>query len=900
LYNLAEHPRITSTNNTVSDAQTGCFKSESHVIDYSFGSWIKRRRKALDLTQRELADRVGCSVSAIFKIESDDRRPSRQIAELLAEHLQIPAEKRQQFLKIARQEKNIDTLGQVPIPQESLPLPALHPGSAHFEKPARIVPQLPQPLTSLVGREHELDLILQQLREPHCRVLTLTGLGGVGKTRLAIEAAHHLQEAFTGGVFFAPLAGVRDPEFFLPALADALGFSLSGPGDPGIQLLHFLQDRQVLLVLDNFEHLLSCIDPLTGILQGAPDVKFLVTSREPLNVQAEWALEVQGLPVPAGEPEADLQSSSAAQLFVQRARQANLGFELAPEDHPAVLEICRLVEGLPLGIELAAAWVRVLSCQQIAEELERNLDFLKASTRDLPQRQRSLRAALDYSWDLLTPSERDIFRRLSVFRGGFTRQAAREVAWADLEEIAALLNKSLLKRAGEERYDLHELVRQYAASRLDSDPQELERTQERFRRFYADRMEQWMGSLRGPGQVGILREISAEIDNLRQAWSWMVSRMELANLLKSVHCLWHFHEIRGRYQEAETLFGGAVAEFNSHIAMDTLEGTESQLVHGILLAHQGYFCTQLGRYEQARDRLQKSLDLLRSSGDRTALAIVLTHFAYLEYRLGEWQLARRSAMESLDFFRALDHPVGIAYGLIMLSYIHQAQAEYEQAYALSSESLSICRDRLGDPHGTADSLITLSSAAKGMGDFVQAGRWAQEGLEICQATRDRWGTGQTLWQLAMIRFELGQAREAVDLLRQSIFQFREAGDRPLMAEALVDLGLVLRASGSPIEARTVFEEAFRVALETQTSGTVLKALLEIAVIEMEQGETEKALERVTWILKNADSQKEIKEHAGRLQVEWRDLLPPGQFEAVQARAKEKTIADFTSEVQVVG
>jgi len=696
------------------------------MIDYSFGSWIKRRRKALDLSQQELADRVGCSLSAIFKIESDDRRPSQQIAVLLAEHLQIPPEQRALFLRVARREKMVESLEPLPIPLEPLEQPSPAPPNL----------KLSRPLTPLVGREHEVNLVVQQLYEPNCRMLTLTGLGGVGKTRLALEAASQLQEAFAGGVFFVPLSGISDPGFILPAISNTLGLLFSGADDLSVQLLNYLREKEILLVLDNFEHLLQGGDVLIGILQEAQRVKFLVTSREPLNLQAEWIFEVQGLPVPAYDAENALQTGSAALLFVQRARQARFNFELTPEENPAVLRICQLVEGLPLGIELAAAWVRALTCRQISVEIERNLDFLRATARDLPERHRSLRAVLDHSWDLLSDLEKEIFRRLSVFRGGFRQEAAQEVAGACLEEIVSLLNKSMVKRVGEERYDLHELVRQYAAARLQSDPQELEQTRERFIHYYAGLLDDWQKTLRSPRQLEILAEMSAEMDNVRQAWGWMVARRQFTDIHKSLHCLWHFYEIRGRFQEAETLFGQAVEALQLTAGADHLPDRESQAVLGILLVQHGYFNTALGRHERASALMQRGLALLRSTTERVALADALMLLAYLQYRRGELQQASQSALESLDLNRTLDIPLGIAYCLIILSYVHLAQGEYEQAYTLSYESMAICRDHLGDPHGTVDSLITLSTAAKQLGKHDRAERWAQEALEISQATND--------------------------------------------------------------------------------------------------------------------------------------------------------------------
>ena len=844
-------------------------------MDYSFGSWIKRRRKALDLSQQDLARRVGCSVSAVFKIEADLRRPSRQIAELLAEHLDIPVEQRPLFLKVARREKMVENLEGLPVPLEPLAAP---PDS-----------NLPLALTPLVGREHELELVLQQLHEPHCRLLTLTGLGGVGKTRLALEASQQLREAFSDGVYFVSLAGISAPEFILPAIADALRFAFSGSGSQKVQLLNYLREKDVLLVLDNLEHLLAGVGLLAEILQQSRRVKFLVTSREQLHLQAEWSIEVQGLPVPHGAQENNLESSSAALLFLQRARQARLGFELAAEERPAVMRICQLVDGLPLGIELAAAWVRALSCQEIAREIENSLDFLKASARDIPERHRSLRAALDHSWNLLSSGEQAVFQRLSVFRGGFRREAAQEVAGASLEALTSLLDKSLLKRLGGERYELHELVRQYAAAQLQSEPPEQAQAQDRHSGYYAAQLERWEGEIRSPRQLDILAEMGAEMDNVRLAWSWMVARRQWTNIQKSLGSLWHFHEIGGRLQEGAALFGQAAAALQTADEAGTEREAGHSVVLGQVLAKQAYFCAHLGRYEQAGALLQQSLALLRSGTDGTALADTLAYLGYMQYRLGEFQKATQHTHESLALNRALANQVGIVSCLVILSFICLAQGMYEQAYELSSESLAICRDILGDPHGTADSLITLSAAASHLGNYDQAKRWAQESLQISRTVNDRCGIALALRQLGLISLDLGETVRAEALIRQSVSQARTIGDRTLMARALVDLGVVARAAGAHSESKAYFLEALRTSLDTQTIVIAVHALVEIAAIRMEEGAAETALELLAYSLQHPATNREVRERAERLRTELVAQLTPQQIEAVQARAQASTL-----------
>jgi transcriptional regulator with XRE-family HTH domain len=359
----------------------------------SFGWWLKQRRKTFDLTQADLARCVGCAVVTIQKIEADERRPSRQMAELLAGCLHIPPADQPTFLKVARAELRLERLAEV-VPAALPPLPPeAEPRSSTSVPPL----DLPAPPTPLVGREHELAAIVRLLQETSCRLLTLVGPGGIGKTRLAIEAATHQQAAFAEGVYFVSLAPVSAVEFIIPTIASALAFTFYGPTEPQTQLLNYLRQKRVLLVLDNFEHLLAFpqgTDLLAELLRHAPALKLLTTSRERLNLQGEWVLEIQGLPVPPNDQGSDLEAYSAALLFVQSAQRARVGFVLLPEERPAVARICRLMEGMPLGIELAASWVRSLSCQEIAQESERSLDFLAVSMRDAPARHRSMRAGV--------------------------------------------------------------------------------------------------------------------------------------------------------------------------------------------------------------------------------------------------------------------------------------------------------------------------------------------------------------------------------------------------------------------------------------------------------------------------------------------------------------------------
>ena len=437
-----------------------------------FHEWIKCCRQELDLTQAELAKRVSCTVYTIRKIESGERRPSKQLAGLLAKHLGIPTEDQTTFIRVARGELNLERL-RSPSPVRTL-------GSNIDSTPSSSWMHLPCQPNPLIGREAELLALGKLLADERCRLLTITGLGGVGKTRLAIAAASQHQRLFPEGVYYVSLASLNSPEFIVPAIAEVLGLTFSGAADLQEQLINHLavHARQaLLLVLDNLEHLLFQSSEqdgkdetawlLTNLLQRLPTVKILATSRERSNLQGEWIFQLQGLPVPPSNQVNRLEDYSALALFLQRARQMKVDFEVLPDERPWLVSICQMVEGAPLAIELAAAWVGMLSMEEIAKEIISNLDFLTSSMRNVPERHRSLRAVFAHSWKLLSDEEKQVLCRLAVFQGGFLRQAAEEIAGASLPILMSLLSKSLLMRRENGRYDLHALIRQCALEKLN-------------------------------------------------------------------------------------------------------------------------------------------------------------------------------------------------------------------------------------------------------------------------------------------------------------------------------------------------------------------------------------------------------------------------------------------------
>jgi tetratricopeptide (TPR) repeat protein len=527
--------------------------------------------------------------------------------------------------------------------------------------------------------------------------------------------------------------------------------------------------------------------------------------------------------------------------------------------------------------------------------------------RDIPERHRSLRAALDHSWNLLTAQEKAVLRRLSVFRGGFRREAVQKVAGARLEDIASLLDKSLLKRTGEERYDLHELVRQYAAAHLEAEAQEFHQTHDLHSSFYALLLQQWEGQIRSPSQMEVLAEMDTEMDNVWLAWRWMGKHQQTENIQKALNCLWRFYTIRTRLREGAWIFGEAAAALKPVQETGEPQEAERSVVLAQLLARQGYFFLGLDRREEGRQLLQESLALVHASIDQARLAETLGVLGFMKYRLGEFVQARQFSKESLDLNRAQGNQFGIMFCLVTLAYISLEQEAFEEAYAFSKESLAICRDILGDPHGTAVSLTVLSLAANRLGRYAEAKQCAEESLEIARMVKDIWGIGIILRQLGLIHQELGETGRAMVLIQRSISQFREVGDRMLMSMALIDMGAATRVSGDYAESKGYFLEALQTAVETKNGDVVLHALTELAATEMEAGAEERALALViqcqqhlstNWERSDQDeSESQLKlgrwgqqrhPRLEQLRAELEAQLTPQQVAAVEEMARVRT------------
>jgi predicted ATPase/DNA-binding SARP family transcriptional activator/uncharacterized protein HemY len=754
--------------------------------------------------------------------------------------------------------------------------------------PAAPLQNLPVSLTPFIGREQELADLARLIGDPECRCITLVGPGGIGKTRLAVQTANQHRNEFAQGIAFILLASVGSIDAVIPAIANAIDLAFYGPIDPKVQLLNYLREKQMLLVLDNVEHLLvegslsrTIADLLIEMLRQAAQVKLLVTSREALNLQEEWLFEVQGLSFPREEETSELDKYSAVALFVQRARRALPGFELNTKDKAGVVRLCQLVEGMPLAIELAATWVRILSPPEIAAEVEHNLDFLNAQMRDLSERHRSMRAVFDHSWQMLSTEEKRVLGRLSAFRGGFQRQAAEQVAGASLPVLSSLVIRSLLRRTAAGRYDLHELIRQYAASKLAEDPRELYAVQERHSVYYLDLLEEKGAKLQSNRQKEAVAELSGEMDNIRVAWDWSIADQKLIPLYQVSAKLMHLFEVRNWFKEGEVTFQKTASALQA-----TVSGTGTDALHQValyaMLAHYGFFLLRLGRGAEAYAVLSPSAAFLRTSDEPFATIYSLYYLGIDCWILGRFSEAKESLQESRKLARECGERWHEAMDTEFLGMVAIEQGEYEQARQYLREALAMLR-QLGDPSMTAHAISYLGHTVQLLSEYGEAEKLLRESLELSREHGYRAATGLALDGLGQVAYAQERYEDARAFFSESAELFREMGDTHRLSRTLNHQGFNSLALRQEAGAQNAFNAALRMAYQGSWMPTALQALIGLAALETSQKASQGTLELALYILQHPSSSQEAKNLAAHLRAELESRLTQEEIEAARER-----------------
>lgn len=855
----------------------------------TFGEWLRQQRSQRHLTREQLADRIGCSVALLRKIEDNERRPSTQIAELLANCLNISPAERATFVSVARGELGIDRL------------PSAMSASANATvsltaTPPRInLPVLPTPL---IGRQREVAELSRLLSDGQCRLLTLVGPGGIGKTRLAIETAAHTQDCFADGVYFVSFTSVNTMRLIVPMIADAIGFAFqsASAADPRTQLFDYLQAKQVLLLLDNLEQLLAepGIELLAELLAHTPQVKVLATSREALGLHDEWVFEVQGLPIPESSATVEGAQNTSVELFLQCARRAHVRFHATAADYPAIVRICQLVEGMPLAIELAAVWVRTLTCDAIAQEIECDLDFLRGTARDLPARHRSLRAVFDHSWQLLSEEEQSVLRRLSVFRGGFRREAVEAVASATLTTLATLVTKSFIRRSDASRYDLHELIRQFAAEQLDNYPIEQSAAQADHGRYHLTFFRQADERLRSAAQQAALVDLTAEMDNFRAAWDWAVTQGEFALIEQTLRTFAMYYDTRGWFQEGFDLLGRTAATLET-ANPPVVSGRAEQVALGHLLTCQGLFAFRLAQHEQAQALLERGLGILRPLSEPRVLVEALTFLGLVSVVMGNFARADDLFGEGLAVATTIGDRWFAALCLTLQLDLTHVLGKPDVAHAQLQTGVAEWR-AIGDPRFTALALNSLGLSALTLGRYAEARTALEESVALNWLVGDRSGAGSAYRSLGDVAQAQGEHQLAVEMFRQSLAIFSELGTHQAGARALAELGNSIFALGNDAEAECVWRESLRIATETHSLPITTSALAGLARLYAKRGHVEQALALLLIVVRHPGSTQETRRRAEQLQHEVEAHLTRLQIEAAQARIQAKSFETLVEEI----
>ncbi|MBP6787361.1 MAG: tetratricopeptide repeat protein [Candidatus Promineofilum sp.] len=824
----------------------------------SFGSWLRRRRRALDMTQSELADCAACSVVTIRKFESDERRPSRQLAGLLADCLQLPAEARERFISFAR--------GQQAEPPALPPAgpPAPSPIAAAGAKPLPAAPPLrllPAPLTGLVGRDDDIAAVIDLLCSRDARLVTLTGPGGTGKTRLSIEVGRHLADAlphvFAEGVAFIDLAPVHDAAQVVAAVAQALGVRDVAGRAPLDALLDHLAARRLLLILDNFEQVVDAAGDLVRLLSGVAGLKLLITSREVLRLYGEYEYPVAplALPAPGVSAPAELLAAPAVALFVARARAARAGFALSADNAAAVVAICARLDGLPLAIELAAARVKLLPPPALLAQLSSSLD-LSGPARAVSERQRTLRGAIDWSYRLLSPEEQRLFARLGVFNGPFPLAAAAAVAddsppGAPTEPapglaacLASLVDKSMVTAqddaSDEPRFRLLVVLREYALEQL-AQRGEAEATAARHLAYYLALAERAAPFLEKKEQAEWLRRLSADADDLRAALAYGLARpaarLDALRLGVALRGFWRF---RGLFTEGRGWLQRLIdAAADAPLAV---------------LADAHSTAGMLARYQDdhaaALPLLHHSLDIYRQLGDvadRGAMAVALRNIAAIHYWRDELELTEQYSRDILAIERELGNLPAVATMLGNLASVNKLLGRFDLTRAYQVEALALHRQVSG-VGGVISSLNGLGLLEFHEGHLAEALRLHEEALGMARAIDDPYHQSMLLANLAENKVVQGRLAEARVDLEASLALARAGGFTRLEMTTVFNLGLLrLLEGGGAAEVWPLMRRALVYWRDSGIRVMVDVSLYPIALLLSRAGRDEAAMRLVSYV-----------------------------------------------------
>ncbi len=792
----------------------------------------------------------------------------------------------------------------------------LHPAPMRLENYQTIVPHnLPSSLTPMIGREEELRQIQDRLEDSTCRLLTVMGLGGVGKTRLAIEAAQILATApigsilFRDGIYLVRLERIESDELLPSVIANALNYTFQGPLDPIKQLHQYLRSRRLLLILDNYEHLLHYSNLLLEILQHAPHVKILVTSRTRLEFLGEWILPIEGLSHPAIHTAT--RSSSvhrpktnetinwdefpATNLFIHTARALQPNFD-PDQEQLSIIEICQTVDGLPLAIQLTAAAVHSHSCQEIAASIRRNLDFIQSNMRNVPERHRSLRAVFNHSWQLLPPAEKEAFTNLAIFMDGFSADQAEAVADVSKEILTNLINKSLIQQLEGQidgstqryrRYRMHPVLHQYATEELTSDPENEAGRGQRHCLYFCHFAVEQQTILESAKAAEASAALALEINNLRASWRYALRHCQDELLLTMLPALMRFYLLRGFLQDALAILENAIGEVGGWVRSEPFSQSNQQRLLTHLFAHKAEVLIELGRYDSAIVASQKAIGYAKSATDHSGEALGHLHWGValnsqglykqakekLQYTLTLAQQQELSQIEAaahrylgVNSFYQGDYTAGRLHHEAAIR-LYQEREElinelrtyhslamlyfYTGDYSQARQHYERCRQAYQDIHNLPSLSLTLNNlgaVSSHLGDYTKALRSFEDALSIRREIGDRQMEGLILANMGLLVHLMNNNRLALEYCTQALEVSLELGERDTEAYARTCLGHALLELGRVAEAITNYEQAVQIRKNNDQLTQMLEPLAGLARAHLRLRETDAALDYVEAIL----------------------------------------------------
>ena len=756
------------------------------------------------------------------------------------------------------------------------------------------VSSLPARGTTFVGRERELEELGQLLSQDAYRLITITGLGGSGKTRLALQLAQRLlaEGAFPDGVFFVALDALTNTTGIPFAIAESVGLNLSGDHgrlDPFEQVLGHLEDKSLLLILDNYEHLLEGASLVRELLGSCPHLKVLATSRERLKIGGESVFPLSGLLASPTEEAAQGSGGDSVRLFVQRAKSADLGFRLTPGNRADVLRVCELVGGSPLGIELAASWVQLLSPAEIADEITSNLDILATQARDVTDRHQSVRATLQHSWALLQPGEQGVLRALSVFAGGFRREAAAAVAGGSIPVLASLVDKSLVIVLPGGRYILHPLIMQFAQGKLSELPEEQSEAIERHARYYLEFLRQQERHIWDGGTPESVAAMTAEWENVSAAWRWAVVQRRPEQLKHCMQVISDFGMRMGRYQDTDALFSSVIEGFDEH------DRDHHAVLGAAMIAQAGH-----SRSSDENIRLiERGAELLRPLNEKmVSLPIGLQFSGILLINKGAYEEARAQFEEAIDLAKRLQYDGLAADNMNFLAKIETILGGTEKADTLFEEAREIYR-RMGNVGGLwfsynqqAESLLAAGRAREAEALYEQGtlnyARSYAQGAMLPHVMH--------LIRQGEIAHEVGAFQEARSFCQEALQLTRDRGYKGFEVSAMMQLGRTAVAQGNEDEGLELFRQALRLALSQQMTAEAVRCLSFLPELLMLRDEDEMAVKVVSLVVHHPASTPWDRDRVRKVFETGEDRLSPEAAAIVREGGEDSTLEGIAAEL----